>query len=184
MNKKLLIWDFDGVIADTEKLWLYNRMLTINETFHLNWTEETVHEKLLGMSDKTKREVLNGLGLVTDDAFWDKNKKMDYDVMLSKGFEATDGVLDVFKIKDIKESTKQKELLGLGEILTGYSLVKGGVEENDLITWLALKSARSELSTIVVPSYITLLLEAGQFDLLEKYLQQNHVLKTHLFYLP
>ncbi len=74
-------------------------------------------------------------------------------------------------IKDVK-GERQKELLGLGDILTGYSLVKGSVEENDLITELAVYSARSELSTIVVPSYITLLLEAEQFDLLEKYIDR------------
>ena len=103
MNKQLLIWDFDGVIADTEKLWLYNRMLTINETFHVNWSEEMTHKKLLGMSDRTKREVLNALGLITDDAFWEKNKEMDYQVMLSKGFEPTEGIMDIFQIRNLKQ---------------------------------------------------------------------------------
>ena len=77
MKKELIIWDFDGVIADTESLWLYNRMTTINETFHLNWTFEKTVNTLLGMSDKTKREVLDNLGIRTDDEFWLKNKKLD-----------------------------------------------------------------------------------------------------------
>ena len=103
MNKKLLIWDFDGVIADTEKLWLYNRMVTINETFNVNWSEKTTHENLLGMSDKTKREVLDALGLVTDDAFWAKNKEMDYNAMLTKGFQPTEGILDIFQMHTVKQ---------------------------------------------------------------------------------
>jgi len=101
--KKLLIWDFDGVVADTERLWLYNRMLTINETFHLNWSEEKTHQTLLGMSDKTKKEVLDGLGLITDDTFWAKNKQLDYNAMLSKGFTPTEGIIDIFQIPNIKQ---------------------------------------------------------------------------------
>ena len=41
MKKKLLIWDFDGVIADTEKIWLQNRMMMLNDQFGLKWDLET-----------------------------------------------------------------------------------------------------------------------------------------------
>lgn len=103
MKKKLIVWDFDGVIADTEKLWLHNRMITLNETFHLNWDINTVYRHLLGMSDKTKRQVLDSMGLQTDDAFWEKNRKMDWDVMISQGFEVTEGILQIFEMKNIKQ---------------------------------------------------------------------------------
>lgn len=36
MSKKLIIWDFDGVISDTEKLWVENRRRMLNEKFGLN----------------------------------------------------------------------------------------------------------------------------------------------------
>ena len=36
-SKKLIIWDFDGVMADTEKLWLENRRQMINEKFGLGF---------------------------------------------------------------------------------------------------------------------------------------------------
>ena len=42
MKKQLLIWDFDGVLADTESLWLYNRMTTINKTFGVDWNFEKI----------------------------------------------------------------------------------------------------------------------------------------------
>lgn len=103
MKKKLIVWDFDGVIADTEKLWLHNRMITLNETFNLNWDINTVYRHLLGMSDKTKRQVLDSMGLQTDDAFWEKNRKMDWDVMISQGFEVTEGILQIFEMKNIKQ---------------------------------------------------------------------------------
>ena len=56
-SKKLIIWDFDGVMADTEKLWLENRRQMINEKFGLNWDFDTTNKHLGGMSDKTKRPV-------------------------------------------------------------------------------------------------------------------------------
>ena len=42
-SKKLIIWDFDGVMADTEKLWLENRRQMINEKFGLNWDFDTTN---------------------------------------------------------------------------------------------------------------------------------------------
>lgn len=54
--KKLIIWDFDGVIADSEKLWLETRQEMINQKFGLNWDFDTANKHMGGMSDKTKRE--------------------------------------------------------------------------------------------------------------------------------
>lgn len=96
--KKLLIWDFDGVIADTEKLWIQNRMLLLNKNFGLNWDMNKTYAFLGGMSDKTKKHVLEKLGLKTDEQFWEENKKLDLETML-KGFSLTDGVDNIFKDK-------------------------------------------------------------------------------------
>ena len=96
--KKLLIWDFDGVIADTEKLWIQNRMLLLNKNFGLNWDMNKTYAVLGGMSDKTKKHVLEKLGLKTDEQFWEENRKLDLETML-KGFSLTDGVDDIFKDK-------------------------------------------------------------------------------------
>lgn len=179
MNKKLLIWDFDGVIADTEKLWLYNRMCTINETFHVGWNEATTHEKLLGMSDKTKREVLDSLGLVTDDAFWAKNKELDYRVMLSQGFEATPGILDIFKINTIKQCIATgglKDKTAIKIKVTGIEqyfppehvftadMVLRGKPEPDLFLFAADKMQEKPQDTIVIEDSIaglTAALKAG-----------------------
>ena len=46
--KKLIIWDFDGVIADTEKLWLKNRQILMKEALGIDWDWETVNHYLRG----------------------------------------------------------------------------------------------------------------------------------------
>lgn len=183
MNKKLLIWDFDGVIADTEKLWLYNRMLTINETFNVHWSEQTVHEKLLGMSDKTKREVLDALGLITDDAFWAKNKEMDYQVMLSKGFQPTEGIMDIFQIKTLKQCiatgglrektalkikvTGIEKFFPLNHVFTA-DMVLRGKPEPDLFLCAAENMGEEPSKSIVIEDSIaglTAALKAGCFPI-------------------
>lgn len=96
-NIKLIIWDFDGVIADTEKLWLQNRQKLLNEDLGLGWDFETTNKYLGGMSEKTKREVLDSMNIKTDDAFWEKAVCLDYQTM-KKGFKPTPHIEEIFKL--------------------------------------------------------------------------------------
>ena len=162
--KKLIIWDFDGVLADTEKLWLYNRMITINETFGLNWDFSTTSNYLLGMSDKTKREVLDKLGLHTTDDFWIKNKELDYQAMYEKGFDLTDGVQDILNLNikqciatgGLKEKTAIKiKIVGLSDYFTPdkvftADMVQKGKPEPDLFLLAAQKSGVKPQDCIVI----------------------------------
>ncbi len=167
MKKKLIIWDFDGVIADTEKIWLYNRMVTLNEDYELNWDLKTTYRHLLGMSDKTKREVLEKMGIVTSDAFWEKNKKMDWDVMLTKGFKPTEGIVDIFKLKNIKQciatgTLREKievkiKVTGIGSYFSflknnvfTVDMVERGKPEPDLFLYACEKMGEKPNDTIVV----------------------------------
>ena len=102
MNKKLIIWDFDGVIADTEKLWLQVRLEKLNKEFNLNWDMETTNKYIGGMADKTKRKVLNGLGIITDDLFWEETLKTDINKIHS-GICLTENIEDIFKLKEYKQ---------------------------------------------------------------------------------
>lgn len=97
MNKKLIIWDFDGVIADTEKLWLQTKMEMLNQIYGLNWNLQTANHFLGGTSDKTKKEVLQKLGIETDEDFWRQALQIDMQKML-KGVALTSGVEDLFKM--------------------------------------------------------------------------------------
>ena len=98
-SKKLIIWDFDGVMADTEKLWIENRRLMVNKVFGLNWDFETTNHYLGGMSDKTKRMNLDKIGLRTDDKFWEDSLAMDMKIM-AEGFPPTEGVEEILQSKD------------------------------------------------------------------------------------
>ena len=102
ISKKLIIWDFDGVIADTEKLWLQTKMEMLNKIFGLNWDLETANHLLGGMSDKTKQDVLHRLGIKTDEQFWQEALRLDMQKMLS-GLALMPGVEDIFKMKEYEQ---------------------------------------------------------------------------------
>ena len=100
--KKLIIWDFDGVIADTEKLWVASRMKLLNSYYNLNWDFDTTNKHIGGRSDKDKKQVFDNLGIKTDQSFWDEAMKLDMQKM-AQGFALTPDIEDIFKIKDFEQ---------------------------------------------------------------------------------
>ena len=56
--KKLLIWDFDGVIADSEKLWVAVWVETLQKEKNITLSAEEKLNLLVGVSDKTRKERL------------------------------------------------------------------------------------------------------------------------------
>ena len=102
MSKKLIIWDFDGVISDTEKLWVENRRILLNQKFGLNWDFETANHYIGGKSDKTKKLDLEKLGIVTDEDFWEKALDMDY-ALMRKGIKLMPDIEKIFAIKNIEQ---------------------------------------------------------------------------------
>ena len=168
MKKKLLIWDFDGVIADTEILWLKNRQALLKSYMNIDWDFATIEKLLKGMSDYTKREKLNSLGVVTDDKFWDISYQMDQETMKTVGFELTSGIEDIFKL-NIKQciatgglapKTKQKiEIVGIGnyfppEHIFTADMVNRGKPEPDLFLLAAQKMGESATNSVVVEDSI------------------------------
>lgn len=69
--KKLIIWDFDGVIADSEHLWVQNWLNALHLFFGLELDAAQVEYYIRGKADKTKVELLQKTfpNLVFDDAF-------------------------------------------------------------------------------------------------------------------
>ncbi len=102
MKKKLIIWDFDGVISDTEKLWIENRRLMLNQKFNINWDFNTTNHYIGGKSDKTKKEDLEKINIITDDDFWNEACKKDYLVM-NKGIQLTEGIENIFKNNNFEQ---------------------------------------------------------------------------------
>lgn len=161
---KLIIWDFDGVIADTEKLWLLNRQKLINEQLNLSWNFDITNKYLGGMSDKTKKEVLSSLGIYTDDCFWNKLVELDNKTM-EKGFALTPGIEDIFKLKDFKQciatggtdaKTAQKiKIAGISRYFNENNIftadmVKKGKPAPDLFLFAAQKMDVSPSECIVI----------------------------------
>ena len=96
MVKKLIIWDFDGVVADTESIWLNTRMELLNKYFNLNYDFEKTNKLLGGMSEKTKKQVLDSMGIFTTDAFWQEAVAMDSEFVKNNGFEITKDINNIF----------------------------------------------------------------------------------------
>lgn len=160
---KLIIWDFDGVIADTEHLWVKNRQKMLNEKFNLGWDFATANKYLGGMSDKTKRLNLDKLGIKTDDKFWEDALAADYETM-HKGFCLTKGIEKIFNDKNFKQciatggirsKTAEKiKTVKIGSLFPDEKIftadmVEHGKPEPDLF-WLAAKTMREQPENCVV----------------------------------
>ncbi len=52
--KKLIIWDFDGVIADSEKLWVQNWVDMLKDEYNIALTPQQTKDYIIGVSEKTK----------------------------------------------------------------------------------------------------------------------------------
>jgi len=168
MKKKLLIWDFDGVIADTEKLWLKNRQALLKEYMGIDWDWQTVEKHLKGMSDYTKREVLDSLGIITDDYFWQKSIEMDLESMNTIGFELTKDIEDIFKLNirqciatgGLKNKTAKKiEIVNIRKyfphnLVFTADMVQRGKPDPDLFLLAAKKIGFNPVDCVVIEDSI------------------------------
>ena len=101
-HKNLIIWDFDGVIADTECLWMENRRQLLKKYFNLDWDLATTNNYLGGMNWKTRLKVLQDMGYPVDEKFEEEGTLLDFDVM-QKGIDLTPSVKDIFAMTNIKQ---------------------------------------------------------------------------------
>ena len=168
MVKKLIIWDFDGVIADTEKLWLKNRQILMKKLLNVDWDWQTVNHYLRGTGDKTKRDVLDNLGIVTNDDFWNKSIEMDIYTMNTQGFELTPDIEQIFKlpIKQCIATGGVKDKTALKIKITGISsyfpenkvftvdMVKNGKPEPDLFILAANSMGEKPQDAVVIEDSI------------------------------
>lgn len=170
MKKNLVIFDFDGVIADSEKIWIRNRQIGINKTFNLNWSFEDTNKYFAGAGDPMKRQILDKMGYITDDAFWKEQVEMDMDFMRRNGLEIFDGVEDLVKklpkkciaTNGIKSKTVLKlEVIGFwnkyfndNNIFTA-DMVKIGKPEPDLFLFAAKKMGEKKENCIIIEDSIS-----------------------------
>ncbi len=71
---KLIIWDFDGVIADSEKLWVSVWLETLKQEKNITLTDEEKLSLLIGIADREKKINLERYfpNLVLDEDFMQK----------------------------------------------------------------------------------------------------------------
>lgn len=100
--QKLIIWDFDGVISDTERLWITTRMDLLNRDFNLNWDFDTTAKHIGGLSEKDKKQVFEKLGIAVNDKFWSEAMAKDMQKM-SLGLKLTPGIETIFKMPDFDQ---------------------------------------------------------------------------------
>lgn len=107
---ELIIWDYDGVLADSEKLWIKIWQNMLNENFDLGWDFETADKFLGGLAVKTKIKNLQQLGILIDDDFLRELKRREtYDI--EHNLKATPGV------EEILQQTKIPYCLATGGFL-------------------------------------------------------------------
>lgn len=166
--KKLLIWDFDGVIADSEYLWVqaWDEVLKSEKQIKLSIKEK--HDLLYGVSDKTRRERLEKhiLELNLDDDFMKKIHKREFElgtdfmapmpdvesVMQNKNFEhciATGATREQHNFKMIPRFHFVKKYISDQNVFT-VDMVKHGKPAPDLFLLAAKMKGYTPQNCIVV----------------------------------
>ncbi|MBR5154804.1 MAG: HAD family phosphatase [Alphaproteobacteria bacterium] len=169
MKKKLVIFDFDGVIADSEKIWLKNRQEQLNLRYNLGWDFETTNKHIGGMSDKTKREVLINMGIITDDEFWKVCMEKDLTCIKNNEMEKIPHIEEVLECIDkycvatggVYAKTLQKiKSIGMwgtffdDNNLFTVDLVERGKPEPDLFLYACQKMGEEPKDCIVIEDSI------------------------------
>jgi beta-phosphoglucomutase-like phosphatase (HAD superfamily) len=101
--KKLIIWDFDGVVADTERLWLQTELDVFNEYCGLNWDFKTINHYLAGQAFSRQLEVLHSLGIYPSDEAMREIGERCYQ-LIDEGFERMEGIDEVLALPNYKHA--------------------------------------------------------------------------------
>lgn len=129
---KLIIWDFDGVVADTEKLWMEIELEELNKYCGLDWNFATIVRYLSGQGLTMQKKVLADMAVFPPEEMWQKVAERSYTRIL-QGFERTVGIEGVLKLKGYRhamatggtlyETLLKLKAIGLQDIFTEKNLV-------------------------------------------------------------
>ena len=112
--KKLVIWDFDGVIADTENLLLQSRIDILSEKFKIDLDMDTIMKDTLTqiaeLDEKACTELFNKVKLADAIKKIDLNKaKAVRSTMDDSKYDDAVALLKQYKQQVINEIAKDKE---------------------------------------------------------------------------
>ena len=162
--KKLVIWDFDGVIADTESLLLQSRIDILSKNFQINWNMDTIMKKIGGMGDKEAGDILKNINSDIDGNFW-KDVYVSDIKKIKRGLVLTDYIENIFKNPNIKQcigtggvfsKTKEKiksvniEKYFPNEKIFTIDMVEKGKPEPDIFLLAAKKMGYKPENCIVI----------------------------------
>ena len=104
MQKNLIIWDFDGVLADSEHLWVQNWADTLQKLYNFTLTPEMQKQYLEGKADKTKVELLahDFPQLKLDDKFWAEIHQNE-DRLIASELTLTENIEQILDDKDFAQ---------------------------------------------------------------------------------
>lgn len=104
MQKNLIIWDFDGVLADSEHLWVQNWADTLHKLYNFTLTPEMQKQYLEGKADKTKVELLahDFPQLKLDDKFWAEIHQNE-DRLIASELTLTENIEQILEDKDFAQ---------------------------------------------------------------------------------
>ncbi len=161
--KKLIIWDFDGVIADTEKLWIENRLYFLRRDYGVDWDFNKAYKHIGGISERDKEKNLKELGLDIKNSFWQDSNQRDYDTLTQ--VTLTPFIEDIFQLKEFDQciatggimertarkirQTKVDKYIDKSCVFTA-DMVERGKPEPDLFLLAAEKMGYNPQDAIVV----------------------------------
>jgi len=168
MAEKLIIWDFDGVVSDTEKLWLDIELEALNRYLGLNWDFETINKYLAGQGYAMQLKVLAGLGIVAPEKMWEEIGQASLQRILA-GLERTPGIEKVLELPGFQnamatggmfdETLLKLRSVGLDGVfgplnLVTIDMVKNGKPEPDSFLLAAEKMGFAPKDCIVIEDSI------------------------------
>ena len=99
--KKLIIWDFDGVIADTEHL-ATDKYVELAKKHNISLTRNDVIKYIVGKGQHKQLETLISLGKKVD-ADIVKQINDEISATVNKNISLTDNIEDIFRLKEFSQ---------------------------------------------------------------------------------
>ncbi|MBR1825271.1 MAG: HAD family phosphatase [Alphaproteobacteria bacterium] len=163
---KLIIWDFDGVIADSEHLWVKNWVEALHNLKHIDLDDKQTEYYIRGKADKTKEDLLQKdyPDLTFDNEFLQTLKANEIRLIASELFITPD-VENIFKDNNFTHciatgATAEKNALkirqlGLEKYFTEQNMftaydVKHGKPAPDLFLYAAAQMGYSPQNSVII----------------------------------
>ena len=165
--KKLIIWDFDGVIADTEHV-ATDKYIEFAEKYGIVLTREEIIQNIIGKGQQKQLDALLSLGKNANSEIV-KHINDEISEIVTKNISLTNNIEDIFNLKEFNQCVATgNSLTGIKarfdplnldryfkkEAVFSASFVKHGKPEPDLFLYAAEKMNCKSKDCIVIEDSI------------------------------